>query len=51
MERPQKSPLSGLRGELLELNGKSHVVIRISQLGCASIEMPVGYVKKEQSPQ
>lgn len=46
-----KGPLSGLRGELLELNGKSHVVIRISQLGCASIEMPVGYVKKEQSPQ
>ena len=50
-----KGPLSGLRGELLELNGKSHVVIRISQLGCASIEVcqkraisPINNLKKTE---
>lgn len=43
-----KGPLTGLCGELLEANGKCHVMIRIEQLGYASIEMPVGYIRQEK---
>ena len=41
-----KGPLKGLVGELVEVDGKSQVVVRIDCLGCASIEMPIGYLKK-----
>lgn len=39
-----KGPLTGLEGELITMNGKSKVAIRLSMLGCAYVDMPVGYV-------
>jgi len=47
-----KGPLAGLDGELTEIDGKSQVMVRIEQLGYASVEMPVGYVEAtpEDSP-
>lgn len=47
-----KGPLAGLDGELTEIDGKSQVMVRIEQLGYASVEMPVGYVEatREDSP-
>lgn len=41
-----KGPLTGLEGELVNLNGKHQVVIRIGLLGCAHVEIPVGYVER-----
>lgn len=41
-----KGSLTGLEGELIEMDGKSQVVVRIEQLGCASVELPVGFVEK-----
>lgn len=41
-----KGPLTGLEGELVNLNGKHQVVIRIDLLGCAHVEIPVGYVER-----
>lgn len=41
-----KGPLKGLQGELVELAGHSEVMIRIDHLGYATVEIPVGYVKK-----
>jgi transcription antitermination factor NusG len=41
-----KGPLTGLEGELITLHGKHQVVIRIDLLGCAHVEIPVGYVEK-----
>lgn len=43
-----KGPLKGLQGELAELAGHSEVMIRIDHLGYATVEIPVGYVKKLQ---
>ena len=40
-----KGPLSGLEGELVEIEGKSKVVVRLDLLGCAGVDMPVGYVE------
>ena len=40
-----KGPLSGLEGELLEIEGKSKVVVRLDLLGCAGVDMPAGYVE------
>lgn len=40
-----KGPLSGLEGELIEIDGKSKVVVRLDLLGCAGVDMPAGYVK------
>ena len=40
-----KGPLSGLEGELLEIEGKSKVVVRLDILGCAGVDMPAGYVE------
>lgn len=34
-----KGSLAGLEGELVTINGKSGVAIRIDQLGCAMVEM------------
>jgi len=34
-----RGPLKGLLGELITVNGKSNVAIRIDQLGCAVVEM------------
>ena len=41
-----KGPLNGLKGELMETNGKCQVSVRLNMLGCAIVEMPIGYVKK-----
>ena len=41
-----KGPLKGLKGELIEVEGTTQVVVRIDQLGCASVELPVGFVEK-----
>lgn len=40
-----KGPLAGLEGELLEIEGKSKVMVRLDLLGCAGVDMPVGYVE------
>lgn len=40
-----KGPLAGLEGELLEIEGKSKVVVRLDILGCAGVDMPVGFVE------
>ena len=39
-------PLTGLEGALVQLNGKHQGVIRIDPLGCAHVEIPVGYVER-----
>lgn len=41
-----KGPLTGFEGELVELNGKTKVVVRLEMLGCAGVDMPVGFVEK-----
>jgi len=40
-----KGPLTGLVGELVTLNGKSKIAVRLNVLGCACVDMPVGYVE------
>jgi len=40
-----KGPLAGLEGELVEVEGKSKVVVRLDLLGCAGVDMPAGYVE------
>ena len=40
-----KGPLSGMEGELMEIDGKSKVVVRLDLLGCAGVDMPVGFVE------
>ena len=39
-----KGPLSGLEGELVQVEGKSKIVVRLNMLGCACVDMPIGYV-------
>ena len=41
-----KGPLKGLEGELVEMDGKAKVVVRLDLLGCAGVDMPVGFVEK-----
>lgn len=41
-----KGPLSGLEGETVTLNGKHHVLVRLDLLGCAHVEVPVGYIER-----
>lgn len=40
-----KGPLAGLEGELVTVNGKTKLAVRIDSLGYASVEMPVGFVE------
>lgn len=40
-----KGPLAGLEGELMEIDGKSKVVVRLDLLGCAGVDMPAGYIE------
>ena len=40
-----KGPWAGLEGELMEIDGKSKVVVRLDLLGCAGVDMPVGYIE------
>ena len=39
-----KGPLSGLVGELVTVGGKSKIAVRLNMLGCACVDMPIGYV-------
>ena len=39
-------PLAGLEGELVMIGGKSKVAVRLDMLGCAHVDMPIGYVEK-----
>lgn len=41
-----KGPLAGLEGELVTIGGKSKVAVRLDMLGCAHVDMPVGFVEK-----
>lgn len=41
-----KGPLSGLEGELVMVNGKSKVAVRLEMLGCAQVDMPKGFLER-----
>lgn len=41
-----KGPLTGLEGELVTIDGKSKVAVRLDMLGCAHVDMPIGFVEK-----
>lgn len=41
-----KGPLAGLEGELVTVDGKSKVVVRLDMLGYAQVDMPAGFVEK-----
>ena len=41
-----KGPLSGLEGELVNIEGRSNIAIRITQLGCAVVEINSSMVQK-----
>jgi transcription antitermination factor NusG len=41
-----KGPLAGLEGELITVEGKSKIAIRIHQLGCAEVEINASMVEK-----
>ena len=40
-----KGPLSGLVGELVTVGGKSKIAVRLNMLGCACVDMRIGYVE------
>ncbi|MBB4045506.1 UpxY family transcription antiterminator [Bacteroides reticulotermitis] len=40
-----KGPLKGLVGEFVTEGGKSKIVIRLNMLGCACVDIPLGYVE------
>ena len=37
--------LQGLVGELVNVDGKSKIAVRLNMLGCACVDMPIGYVE------
>lgn len=41
-----KGSLAGLEGELLTIGGKSKVAVWLEILGCAYVDMPIGFVEK-----
>ena len=41
-----KGPLTGLEGELVTIDGKTKVAVRIDMLGCAGVEIPRGYIER-----
>lgn len=41
-----KGPLTGLTGELMTMDGKSKVAVRINMLGAALVEVSVGFVER-----
>ena len=43
----RKGPLAGLEGELITVNGKSKVAVRLDMLGCAHVDVPIGFVEKK----
>ena len=40
-----KGPFSGIVGELVTVGGKSKIAVRLNMLGCACVDMPIGYVE------
>ena len=40
--------VAGLEGELVTVDGKSKVVVRLDMLGCAQVDMSAGFVEKIQ---
>ena len=42
-----KGALAGLEGELITVNGKSKVAVRLDMLGCAHVDVPIGFVEKK----
>ena len=40
-----KGPLAGLEGELVNVNGKSKVAVRLKMLGCACVDIPAGCIE------
>ena len=40
-----KGPLAGMEGELVNVDGRSKVVVRLEMLGYAGVDMPVGFVE------
>ena len=40
-----KGPLSGLVGELVTVDGRKKIAVRLDMLGCACVDMPIGYVE------
>ena len=40
-----KGPLTGLVGELVNVDGKTKIAVRLNLLGCACVDMPIGYVE------
>jgi transcription antitermination factor NusG len=44
--RVVRGPLKGLTGELITIDGKSSIVIRIDRLGCAAVEMNATMVER-----
>ena len=40
-----KGPLTGLVGELVNVDGKSKIAVRLNLLGCSCVDMPIGYVE------
>ena len=43
-----KGPLAGLEGELITVNGKSKVAVRLDMLGCAHVDVLIGFVEKKE---
>lgn len=41
-----KGPLTGLEGELITVNGKSKIAIRLKMLGYAQVDMPASFVER-----
>ncbi len=41
-----KAPSPGLEGELVTIDGKSKMAVRLDMLGCAHVDMPVGFVER-----
>ena len=44
--RVVKGPLTGLVGELVTVDGRSKIAVRLNMLGCACADMPVGLWKR-----
>ena len=42
-----KGPRAGREGELITGNGKSKVAVRLDMLGCAHVDVPIGFVEKK----
>ena len=40
-----KGPFAGLEGELVHVNGKSKVAVRLTMLWCACVDIPAGCVE------